>query len=200
MESGEFFDVIHPPLPAHHFPVPTKKMKKKFYLFLCMLVAVYSALFGNWFLSPPERGYAQLTPPNTEELDQKVVTFFRVLEQAGGTTGTAFEEIFRDASLAPRTTSEAVENMSKRFQDLSNSEIGRLRDHEKIGPTKSVGKDVVLLKYLAKHENAPVVWTFTFYRPPARPGSVGSTTTPPTTSGSGWNLILVRFDTNLEME
>ena len=78
--------------------------------------------------------------------------------------------------------------MSKKLMDLTSSEIGRIQDHEKINE-KPVGKDVLLLKYLTKHDNAPVSWSFTFYRSPRAASSP---------SGTGWSLIFVRFDTDLE--
>ena len=79
-----------------------------------------------------------MSPPGTEEasLDKKVEAFFRnLLEQSGTLTATttAFEEIFQDGSAAARTSSEAVESMSKSFMELSSSEIGRLHGYEKIG-------------------------------------------------------------------
>ena len=181
-------------------PLPT--MKKQSYIFLFVISAAFLVVFGNRFLPFPERIHAQLPPASTEEasLDRRVEAFFRHLMQSSTSTATeaAFEEIFQDGSQVPRTSSEAVENMSKKFTDLSNSEIGRLHDHEKIG-SKPIGKDVIVLKYLTKHDRAPVLWSFMFYRsPPPRTTGTTSTTTPPMSASNTWNLILVRLDTDLE--
>jgi hypothetical protein len=52
-----------------------------------------------------------------------------------------------------------------------------------------IGRDLVLLRYLYKGENFPVVWYFTFYRTTAA-GETGPGT---------WRTIAVRFDTDLEL-
>jgi len=174
-------------------------MKKQSYILLIVIFAAFLLIFWNQFLPFPEGIHAQIVSAGTEEpsLDQKVEIFFRSLGQSSTSTATkaAFEKIFQDGSSTPRTSSDAVENISTSFMELSNSDIGQLHDHEKIG-SKPIGKDVILLKYLTKHDKAPILWSFTFYRSP-RTGSTTSTSTP-TTSSSGWDLILVRFDTNLE--
>ena len=169
------------------------KFKKYFPFLFVICLAFVLAIFGSQSAFRFAFVQAQLTDTSLEEqLDRRVESFFRDLEQSTVQSNTAFEELFRDGSTSSRTTSEAVENMSKKFAELNSSEIGRLHSAEKIG-TKTVGKDVILLKYLSKHDNAPVVWTFTFYRPP-RIGSPSMTSM----SNTNWSVILVRFDTNLE--
>ncbi|MCL2303812.1 MAG: hypothetical protein FWC43_08695 [Planctomycetaceae bacterium] len=162
-------------------------MKKQSSIFLFVVFSIFLAILGNRFLVPFGQLRAQQsTVSSTEELlDRRVETFFRDLEQAGtlAKTTAVFEEIFQEDSSTPRTSTSAVDNMSTRFMELSSSEIGQLHGCEKIG-AKPVGRDVILLKYLTKHDKAPVSWVFTFYRSPR--------------SNSTWNLILVRFDTNLE--
>ena len=177
-------------------------MKKHSFLLLFVVFAVLSAVSGIQFWFPPEEVRAQSTGSTAEEfLERKVGIFFRDLEQPNLSTTsvvTAFEELFRDDSSTPRTSSEEVENMSKSFMELSDSGIGRFVSSEKID-SKSMGKDVIFLRYLAKHENAPVLWTFRFYSPPSpRGGSTPATTAPSTSSISGWNLNRVHFDTDLE--
>ena len=64
---------------------------------------------------------------------------------------------------------------------------GRYTGHD-VASVKTVGSDLVILRYLYKGERFPVVWHFYYYR-----------------SGNGagiaakeWNLIEIRFDTNLD--
>lgn len=54
---------------------------------------------------------------------------------------------------------------------------------------KSVGKDVVLLKYLYKCEKFPVVWYVAYYR---------DFTRAVTASDDRWVVISIRFDTQVE--
>ena len=178
-------------------------MKKHSFLLLLVVFAVLSAVLGFQYCFPPEEVCAQSTGSSVEEfLERKVGIFFRDLEQPNISTvsvATAFEELFRDDSSTSRTSSDEVESMSKSFMELSDSGIGRLYSSEKID-AKPVGKDVIFLRYLAKHENAPVLWTFQFYCYPS-PRGTGSTTTGTgtlTSSTSGWNLNRVHFDMDLE--
>ena len=65
---------------------------------------------------------------------------------------------------------------------------GRYTGHD-VASVKTVGSDLVILRYLYKGERFPVVWHFYYYRPGngAMPSSKGE-----------WNLIEIRFDTNLD--
>jgi len=174
--------------------------KHSHFLFLFLIIAVVFAVLGNRFWFPTEQVRAQTTGLNTESQEQKVVAFFRDLEQPNimaVSVATAFDTLFRDGSQISRTSAEEVETMSKSYLGLSSPEVaGRLYDYEKL-PSKPLGKDVIFLKYLSKHENAPVLWTFQFYRSP-RVSSTGTSTVTSTVSSAGWILNSVRFDTEVE--
>jgi hypothetical protein len=64
---------------------------------------------------------------------------------------------------------------------------GRYTGHD-FASAKTVGNDLVILRYLYKGERFPVVWHFYYYRP----GSGAALT------AKDWNLIEIRFDTNLD--
>ena len=81
----------------------------------------------------------------------------------------------------------AVEALIKKTDALTAT-FGDYRGSERIF-AKSIGKDLVLLKYLYKCEHYPIVWHFTYYRT--------AQTAEPTTSK--WIVIAVRFDTDLEL-
>lgn len=65
---------------------------------------------------------------------------------------------------------------------------GRYTGHD-VASVKTVGNDLVILRYLYKGERFPLVWHFYYYRPGngAMPSSKGD-----------WSLIEIRFDTNLD--
>ncbi len=65
---------------------------------------------------------------------------------------------------------------------------GRYIGHD-AASVKTVGNDLMILRYLYKAERFPVVWHFYYYRPGngAMPVAKGE-----------WNLIEIRFDTNLD--
>ena len=136
---------------------------------------------------------AQVTPTEAAietSLDNRISTFFKDLN-SGNTSRPAFEELFRDGSVNSRTPSEAIDTMSTKYAELKNSDIGILHNLEKID-SKWIGKDLIVMRYLFKHENAPVIWYFTFYRSPRSAGSAGIT------ANQSWNAIMVRFDTSIE--
>lgn len=151
-----------------------------------MLSAVSVAFLGGKFFS--SQGIrAQTTESAEKSLEEKVDSFFQKLSQPGNHFNSAFEELFREGMISSRASTEAVENISRKYQDLNSFEVGQLREAEKIGSEK-IGKDVLMLRYLSKHDNAPVAWTFIFYRPPRSSAQ----------TSSQWNTILIRFDTDLE--
>jgi hypothetical protein len=64
---------------------------------------------------------------------------------------------------------------------------GRYTGHD-FASVKTIGNDLVILRYLYKGERFPVVWHFYYYRP----GNGAALT------AKDWNLIEIRFDTNLD--
>jgi hypothetical protein len=57
--------------------------------------------------------------------------------------------------------------------------------------SKSVGTDLIQIRYLYKCDTQPFVWYFTFYRTQTRPND-------PPTSTRSWNCIGIRFDNDLD--
>lgn len=136
------------------------------------------------------------TDPNQPNRN-RVESFFNELMSAStrNSTKTAFEDLFfRDISPGTRASSpsESIETMSSAFFELRNSDVGIMHSSEYID-SKNIGNDLVLMRYLSKHENAPILWYFTFYRSQQRSGEVSSPG-----QNSNWNLIQIRFDSNLE--
>jgi hypothetical protein len=104
-----------------------------------------------------------------------------------GQTQNAFKELLADSQLAKQA--DAVKDLVVRTNDLE-TKYGKCQAFEQIS-AKRVGNDLVLMRYLYKCENFPVVWYFTFYHTPNSAGS---------SSKNGiWRVVAVRFDTNLEV-
>jgi hypothetical protein len=121
-----------------------------------------------------------------DALDARVRPFLEAVSQ--GDTQKAYDDLLRGSPLLLKKA-EAVKALVERTNQLP-SRFGRYRNFERID-VKRVGKDLVLLKYLYKCEDFPVVWYFTFYRPPA------GTEAP--AEEAAWRVIIVRFDTELEL-
>ena len=130
---------------------------------------------------------AQETPdPVIATLDTRVSQFLEGVSM--GQTQTAYQELLTGSQLLKST--EGLKKLVEKTKELE-TKYGRYRAFERIS-AKRVGTDLVLLKYLYKCENFPVVWYFTFYRTPQRGD-------PPPEDKNGWRIIIVRFDTQLEL-
>lgn len=105
---------------------------------------------------------------------------------SGGQTQNAYQDLLAGSPLAKQT--DALKSLVSRTVELE-PKYGRYRGCERIG-VRRVGTDLVLMKYLYKCDNYPVLWYFTFYRTPA-PGDLSP-------EDDTWRVIAVRFDTELD--
>ncbi len=123
--------------------------------------------------------------PLIDPLDARVSRFLEGI--SAGMTQTAYQELLSGSPLLKQT--EALEDLVQKTDQLKDR-YGPYREFEQIG-ARPVGKDLVLLKYLYKCEDFPVVFYFTFYRTPGR-GELPA-------QNDDWRVIIVRFDTELEL-
>jgi len=127
---------------------------------------------------------AQEAPETTEKLAARVGQFLEGISR--GDTQAAFDELLRGSQLITQT--EAVETLVAKTAQIPER-YGQYREFEQVDANQ-VGTDLVLMRYLYKCENFPVVWYFTFYRTPI-PGDLSG-------ENATWRIITVRFDTRLE--
>lgn len=118
------------------------------------------------------------------ELDARVGQFLNAVSM--GETQTAYQELLAGSRLIKQE--KALQELSEKTAQLP-VKYGLYCGVEQIS-AKRVGKDLVLLRYLYKCRDFPVVWHFTFYRTPT-PGE-----TPP--EKAAWRVVTLRFDTELE--
>jgi hypothetical protein len=126
--------------------------------------------------------------PVIDALHQRVSQFLEGVSLGTPTaTSAAYQELLAGSPLAKQT--KAVDALIEKTSQLQER-FGPYREFEQIA-ARRVGNDLVLLKYLYKCENFPVVWYFTFYRTPRAD-------IPPETNDT-WRVIIVRFDNELEL-
>jgi len=116
-----------------------------------------------------------------ENLKTRVAGFFTKLADKEQQPKQVFKDILAEGPLAKRN--EAIGNLVIRFERLKK-DCGKYLGSEAVFERKA-GSDLVILKFLYKAENYPVVWYFTFYH---RPDD----------KKNKWILISLRFDTRLE--
>jgi hypothetical protein len=132
-------------------------------------------------------GRASPTQEPSEEvqkLHDRVSSFLEGVSR--GTQQAAYEELLRGSQLVTQT--EAVEALAQETAQIEQK-YGQYREFERVD-AKQIGKDLVLMRYLYKCDNFPVVWYFTFYRTPTRGELAGE--------NAAWRAVTVRFDTRLE--
>ena len=125
-------------------------------------------------------------------LHEKVDSFFKNLAGGGPTQLTAvtpdeaFDALLVGSPLIDLRQRQSLVERTSQFDD----KYGRFISSERIA-AKRVGQHVVVLKYLYKAEDFPVVWTFTYYR--------NFKLLDRTAEAETWVLIGVRFDTRLDL-
>ncbi|MDR2704496.1 MAG: hypothetical protein LBC02_01840 [Planctomycetaceae bacterium] len=142
-------------------------------------------LFLLFLPSVPLRpvGAQPVTGESYKELDDKIRIFFDQL--IIGNTTNAFENLLLQSPFAS-SSAPAAEIRTK--LDETKKHVGEFHAYE-LYQVKPVGKDIVLIRCILKCEFYPVIWTFTYYRKPSLQGS----------TGTSWQLIELRFDSNLDL-
>lgn len=125
--------------------------------------------------------------PVVESLHQRVGRFLEQVS-SGTSVPTAYQDLLSGGPLSTRKSE--LDDLIKKTDKISEM-YGEYRAFEQVF-TRRVGADLVFMKYLYKCQKFPVLWHITFYRPPVQAN-------PPSESGSAWQVIAIRFDTNLEV-
>ncbi len=161
-------------------------MQQKSFIGAIALVVAIAFAIGVRFFPEAEAqvGSVAATPDQgIADLKKRVETFFSDLDGSSTGSSSAFEKLFRRGPLEGTGTSENAAALKSRFETVAKR-FGPYLHCESIAE-KTVGSDLVILRYLYKCEKCPVVWHFTFYRSPAVP--------------TDWFVVDVRFDTNLSV-
>lgn len=151
------------------------------------LLRVALAVFAALLLYPlfpradaqPE--FPDPTRSSTARLRERVDAFFSEISATTTVPTKPFETLVKGGPLEGGVVGGDLEKLKHGF-DLLKKKYGRYVEHELIKETP-VGNDLVIMQYLYKCEDHPIVWYFTFYRT--------------TKSSQNWFVIDVRFDTNL---
>jgi hypothetical protein len=146
-----------------------------------LAVCVFSLASFLIPLSAQER-----TPQQQTEVDKLQIgidDFFKGLNNPATGPEQAFTALVGKGPLKDKK--EELTKLVDRANKLDT--YGRYTGHD-AASVKTVGNDLVILRYLYKGERFPTVWHFYYYRP-----ANGSAIT-----AKEWNLIEIKFDTNLD--
>lgn len=180
----------------------TQKKKTQTALNLILMTAVIGLGILAFRDAPSPSAQAQVpTIPDAElrTLTTNIERFFEGISEAGNTNkdpAVAIRELLRNSPLNPDTN--FIASLSASIKEI-NTRFGTYLSIEKID-TKAVGRDLISFKYLYKCQNYPVVWRFTYYRPPVTQLATTDTgSTPAGTTSRPWILIDLRYDSNLDL-
>lgn len=123
--------------------------------------------------------------PLIETLEAQASQFFESISL--GEVDRAYDELLARSPL--RKQEEAIRTLKERTRQIK-ARFGEYRTFEQVG-ARAVGDDVMVLTYLYKCEQFPVVWHITYYYRPT------DARDPLATPGS-WQVISIRFDTEIE--
>lgn len=147
-----------------------------------------AAVIGAAFLAgalTSQTGRAQ--PPSDDplidSLDFKVTQFFDAVSFNEVEVG--LNDLLAGSQLLKQK--EQITTLIAKTQDLEKR-FGTFRNYERVG-ARRVGQDLVLLRYLYKCEQFPVVWYVTYYRDFNRGDP---------DDADNYRVIAIRFDTDLE--
>ena len=114
-----------------------------------------------------------------QRLQTRIEGFFENLDDDEVEPQKAFADLLAGGPLATGDFKKLLDGVA----DLEKKYGGYIEAEQIV--SKRVGRDLVLLKYLYKTPTFPIVWYFTYYRPPS--------------DASEWVVITVRFDTRLDL-
>ena len=131
---------------------------------------------------------ANLSETDLTPLRTNIKTFFENLSDNNKGAKKALEEIMKNSPVAG--DEKLVGDLAAMLK-VMGTRFGNYLTFEETG-IKSIGNDLIVIRYLYKCQNSPVVWYFTYYRPPIKTGDV--------VAGTGtWSLIGLRFDSNIDV-
>ena len=128
-----------------------------------ILLLVGGSLWGTLFLADSTSGQMGTSADgDVTVLSKKIDTFFNSVSSEQVEVG--YKDLLAGTLLEKKA--EAVKNLVDRTKELE-SRFGKFISSEEIGVEK-IGKDVIVLKYLYKCDQFPIMWYFTYYRVPMK--------------------------------
>lgn len=147
-------------------------------------LVVIGTLLGAFLTLPPTSAFGQAPDPVIKARQEDLAVFFENVKS--GSIGTAYEELLGTTQLGTEEDRAELEKMTAEIKTI----YGAYRGFAPVY-TKRVGDDLIFMKYLYKCEKFPVLWHITFYRASTN-GDLGTDSQP-------WQVISIRFDTNLDI-
>jgi len=163
-----------------------KNFQWGFFIFATLLLILVGILIGQYCFSPVAAQQTTVIGNDLDSLHASIGNFFENLSDPNKSIKKTLDDFLKNS---PLVNDEKITNdIATKIKDI-NTTYGSYVAYEPID-VKSVGTDLIVIRYLYKCRNYPVLWYFTYYRPSSKPGDVSSVT---------WSLIGFRYDSNLDI-
>ena len=123
-----------------------------------------------------------------ESLAATVQNFFEQIANPAEGTKSGLETLLKNSPFEGNAKDDMIKTLAEKIDGIS-AQFGSYVAFEPIG-VKRVGRDLVILRYLYKCQNYPLVWYFVFYRP---------TPSESETAGKNWRVIHLYYDSQLNL-
>ena len=167
-------------------------MKKNYHQLYKSLIGIGAATVCILLLMPALRiipAGAQGTPADIsrdQELEAKITAFFESLQQ-GGNLAAAFDRLLVQSPLNSPAALPHQTDLRNRVSEM-REQFGEILHWERYD-SKPIGTDVMVVRYVLKHDQYPVIWTFAFYRKPSPSPGVSNL--------NRWVVVGLQCDSNL---
>jgi transcriptional regulator NrdR family protein len=160
-------------------------MVTKFFRMALLAVALLTASAGHNLAQ--DLGQAGDSDLIVAQLEERVAQFLEGLSR--GKVVESYADLLRDSSLSKPAQADALKTLIDRTRELEKK-YGKYRGYDRVD-AKRVGKDLVMLRYLYKCDEFPVVWYVAYYRDFKRSDTIAD--------ANAWVVVSVRFDADLEL-
>lgn len=130
-------------------------------------------------------------PTDLDGLHTTVKIFFETISDETAGPQKGLEELLKNSPITREDREKTILALSNNIREITRR-FGPCLSFESIG-AKMIGRDLIVLRYLYKCRDYPVVWYFTFYR-------AGGDTDTESGSGGVWTLIHFYYDSNLNIQ
>ncbi len=148
-----------------------------------LLLGVVAATIATFSTTVAQAQDAEAENARIREMLQQKAEYF-LDDVANDEIQAAYEDLLKDGPLKDFINESALADKTGKLK----TKYGRARDFQLV-QSESIGKNLVVMKYLQEFSQFPVVWYFTFYRTGEDLQS---------RNDKDWVVVTVRFDTNLE--
>lgn len=152
-------------------------------LFLSALLWQGRAWAQTWENPSPAAVNAEFAP-----LFESVQNFFEQVANPAEGSYNGLENLLKNSPFEENAKEEMIKTLAEKIDGISG-QFGSYVSFEPIG-LKRIGRDLVVLRYLYKCQNYPLVWYFVFYRPTASEEE---------TAGKTWQIIHLYYDSQLNI-